>query len=262
MHRLFRAALLSVSLTIFGWATALQAGSVTVFAAASLKNALDEIAARYQDETGNEMLVSFAGSSKLARQLQQGAPAQIFVSANSAWMDRLEADGLLAEATRADLLVNRIVLIAGPGAPADLALSIGPALDLGGVLGDGRLAMALVDAVPAGIYGKAALSTLGLWEGVAPRVAQADNVRAALRLVASGEAPLGIVYATDAVAEPRVRVLDVFPADSHPAIRYPAAVLAEGDSPEARSALAYLTGPAARAIFLQNGFGLAGEPRE
>ena len=259
MPGILRAAVGSLSFARAGWAAAAPAGSVTVFAAASLKTALDEIAARYHEETGNSMRVSYAGSSKLARQLQQGAPAQVFVLANSTWMDVLERDGLLADGTRADLLVNRIVLVAGPGAEADLSLSISPDLDLVGALGDGRLAMALVDAVPAGIYGKAALTTLGLWDAVAPRVAQADNVRAALRLVASGEAPLGIVYATDAMAEPRVRVLDSFPADSHPPIRYPAAVLAEADSPEARTARTYLDSPAARAIFLRNGFGLAAE---
>jgi len=262
MPRRLRATLLSLSLFLYGWASATEAGTVTIFAAASLKTALDDIAARHHADTGDTMRISYAGSSKLARQLQQGAPAQVFVSANTAWMDVLEADGLLAEGTRADLLVNRIVLIAGPGADADLSLSISPDLDLTDVLGDGRLAMALVDAVPAGIYGKAALQSLGLWDGVADKVAQADNVRAALRLVASGEAPLGIVYATDAVADPRVRVLDTFPADSHPAIRYPAAVLAEGDTPEARAALAYLSSPAAREIFLKNGFGLAGAQQE
>lgn len=237
---------------------AARADTVTVFAAASLKTALDEIAARYGEETGDALRVSYAGSSKLARQIQQGAPAQIFVSANAAWMDVLEDEGLLAAATRADLLVNRIVLVAGPGAPEGLSLTLTPGADLAGALGGGRLAMALVEAVPAGIYGKAALQSLDLWDTVAPHVAQVDNVRAALRLVATGEAPLGIVYATDAVAEPKVRVLDLFPEDSHPPIRYPAAILAEGDGPEVRAALRYLRGEAARAIFLRNGFGLPG----
>ncbi|MDF1716155.1 MAG: molybdate ABC transporter substrate-binding protein [Antarcticimicrobium sp.] len=254
MPRLLQAVLLlllSVALP-----QAARADTVTVFAAASLKTALDQISERYEKETGDALRISYAGSSRLARQIQQGAPAQIFVSANAAWMDVLEGEGLLAAATRADLLVNRIVLVAGPGAPEGLSLALAPGTDLAGTLGDGRLAMALVEAVPAGIYGKAALQSLQLWDSVAPSVAQADNVRAALRLVASGEAPLGIVYATDAMAEPKVRVLDLFPEDSHPPIRYPAAILAEGDGPAARAALRYLRGDVARAIFLRNGFGL------
>ena len=257
--RSLRAALAAAALATFGAVSALQAGTTTVFAAASLKNAMDEIAAAYQAQTGNQMLPAFAGSSKLARQIQQGAPAQIFISANPGWMDTLDGDGLLAEGSRTDLLLNSIVLIAGPGADADLRLTIGPDLDLPATLGDGRLAMALVDAVPAGIYGKAALTSLGLWDGVADQVAQADNVRAALRLVGTGEAPLGIVYATDAVADDAVRVLDTFPADSHPAIVYPAAILKDGDSPDTRAAFAFLTGAAARDIFRRHGFGIAGD---
>lgn len=259
MSRPLRAAFLSLSLALFGGAPALQAGTTTVFAAASLKNAMDEVADAYQAETGNRMLPSFAGSSNLARQIQQGAPAQIFVSANPGWMDTLEGDGLLAEGTRTDLLRNSIVLVAGPGAENGLSLTISPDLDLAATLGDGRLAMALVDAVPAGIYGKAALTSLGLWDGVADKVAQADNVRAALRLVGTGEAPLGIVYATDAAADTAVRVLDSFPADSHPAIVYPAAILKDGDGEETRAAFAFLTSDAAREIFTRHGFGIAGE---
>ncbi|MDX2485024.1 MAG: molybdate ABC transporter substrate-binding protein [Pseudodonghicola sp.] len=259
MPRPLRAALLSLSLALFGWAPALQAGTTTFFAAASLKNAMDEVAAAYQGETGNQMLSSFAGSSKLARQIQQGAPAQIFVSANPGWMDTLDQDDLLAKDSRTDLLLNSIVLIAGPGAKADLAIKIDAQTDLTSALQQGHLAMALVDAVPAGIYGKAALTSLGLWDGVADQVAQADNVRAALRLVASGEAPLGIVYATDAAADASVRVLDTFPADSHPAIVYPAAILKESDSAETRAAFGFLTGDTARAIFLRHGFGVAGK---
>lgn len=259
MSRPLRAALLSLSLVLFGGASALQAETTTVFAAASLKNAMDEVAAAYKTETGNEMLPSFAGSSKLARQIQQGAPAQIYISANPGWMDTLEEEGLLAKGTRTDLLLNSIVLVAGPGAAADLNLTITPTLDLSAELGEERLAMALVDAVPAGIYGKAALTSLGLWDSVADKVAQADNVRAALRLVGSGEAPLGIVYATDAAADPQVRILDTFPADSHPAIVYPAAVLKDGDSEGTRTAFTFLTSDAAREIFKRHGFGIAGE---
>ncbi|MDK3017594.1 molybdate ABC transporter substrate-binding protein [Pseudodonghicola flavimaris] len=259
LARVLRTALASAAFAALGAASALQAGTTTVFAAASLKNAMDEIAGVYKAETGNDLLPSFAGSSKLARQIQQGAPAQIFISANPGWMDTLEQDGLLAEGSRQDLLLNSIVLIAGPGTAPDLSVTIGPDTDLAAMLGDDRLAMALVDAVPAGIYGKAALTSLGLWDAVEPKVAQADNVRAALRLVGSGEAPMGIVYATDAAADAEVRVLDTFPADSHPAIVYPAAILAEGDTVETRAAFAFLTGPEARAIFKRHGFGIAGE---
>lgn len=259
LSRALRTAVAAAAFATLGAVSALQAGTTTVFAAASLKNALDEIAADYKTETGNEILPSYAGSSKLAHQIQEGAPAQIFISANAGWMDTLEKDGLLVDGTRVDLLQNSIVLIAGPGAPADLSVKIGPDTDLAALLGDGRLAMALIDAVPAGIYGKAALTSLGLWDSVEPKVAQADNVRAALRLVGSGEAPMGIVYATDAVADPEVRVLDTFPADSHPAIVYPAAILKEGDSDESRAAFAFLTGDTAREIFKRHGFGIAGE---
>jgi molybdate transport system substrate-binding protein len=230
-----------------------RAETVTVFAAASLKTAIDEIARGFADETGHEVALSLAGSSALARQIQHGAPADLFISANAGWMDAVEAEGLIAPETRIDLLANRIVLVAH--GPAAAPVEIGPGLELGGLLGDSRLAMALVEAVPAGIYGKAALEALGLWGAVAPRVAQADNVRAALALVAAGEAPLGIVYATDAMAEPRVSVLGAFPADSHPPIVYPAALLA-GHAPAAAEFLAYLRGPSARAVFTRQGFTL------
>ncbi|WP_092864532.1 molybdate ABC transporter substrate-binding protein [Albimonas pacifica] len=239
-------------------APAARAGEVTVFAAASLKNAMDEIAAAFAEETGDEARISLAGSSALARQIQQGAPAEVFVSANSEWMDRLEADGLLAAGARVDLLRNALVLVAhGPDA-APLALA--PGLDLAGILGEDRLAMALVEAVPAGIYGKAALESLGLWEAVAPRVAQTDNVRAALALVAAGEAPLGVVYATDAAAEPDVSVVATFPEDSHPPIVYPAALLT-GAGETAAGFLAFLQGPRARAAFERQGFAVIPAPR-
>lgn len=232
-----------------------RASDVTVFAAASLKTVLDEIAALWEAETGHSATVAPAGSSALARQIQQGAPADIFISASPDWMDVLEAEGLLREATRRDLLTNRLVLI-GHGAQAPV--KIGRGLDLAGMLGDGRLAMALVEAVPAGIYGKAALQSLGMWEGVAAQVAQTDNVRAALALVAVGEAPLGVVYATDAAAEPRVSLLGTFPEDSHPPILYPAAVTAESASDHASPFLDFLSGAQADAIFTAHGFGLAG----
>lgn len=231
---------------------AAAAERIVVFAAASLSTALAEIEARFEARTGHEVVLALAGSSVLARQIQQGAPADVFVSANAGWMDTLEADGLLEAGTRVDLLGNALALVAH-GREAR-PVTIGPDLDLAGLLGEGRLAMALVDAVPAGIYGKAALEHLGLWEAVAPRVAQVDNVRAALALVATGEAPYGIVYATDAAAEADVTAIGTFPHGSHPPIVYPAADVAGRDVPAEADFLAYLRGPEAREVFERQGF--------
>lgn len=228
------------------------AAEVTVFAAASLKNALDEVAAGWQAATGNTVSISYAGSARLARQIEQGAPAELFISANTAWMDYLGDAGLIDRASRRDLLGNRLVLVAHGKDAAPVELATG--LDLAQRLGDGRLAMALVDAVPAGIYGKAALDHLGLWASVADRIAQTDNVRAALALVALGEAPLGIVYATDAVAEDGVTVVATFPEDSHPPIVYPVALTVEGTQPAAVDLLAWLGSAAARGSFERQGF--------
>ena len=244
-------AALALSVAAFMPFTA-AADEVVVFAAASMANALAEIEERFEEATGHRVVVSLAGSSALARQIQQGAPADVFISASTDWMDRIEADGLIEKGTRFDLLANRIVLVAHgkQGAP----VAIGPGFDLAALLGKGRLAMALVDAVPAGIYGKAALQSLGVWSAVQSRVAQADNVRAALALVATGEAPYGIVYATDAAASDRVTVVGTFPADSHPAIVYPVADLANRDFPAEAQFLEYLRGPEAREAFERQGF--------
>lgn len=233
------------------------ADEITVFAAASMANAMADIETSFEASTGHDLVVSLAGSSALARQIQQGAPADIFISASPEWMDILEADGLLEDGTRFDLLTNAIVLIAA-GSDAT-PVDIGPELDLAGLLGEGRLVMALVDAVPAGIYGKASLQTLGLWGSVEAQVAQADNVRAALAFVATGEAPYGIVYATDAVAQTDVTVVGAFPADSHPPIVYPAADLAHRDLPAEAEFLDYLRGPEARAAFERQGFVMVAE---
>jgi molybdate transport system substrate-binding protein len=201
----------------------LAAAEVVVFAAASLKTALDGVAADFQTATGHRVTISYAGSNALATQIIQGAPADIFLSAAVPWMDQVEAAGMLRPGTRTDLLGNALVLVAhGEGAAP---VTLGPDLDLAALLGDGKLAMAMVDAVPAGQYGKAALISLGLWDRVAPSVAQSDNVRAALALVARGEAAFGIVYASDAMAEASVTVVATFPPDSHPPIVFPAAVL-------------------------------------
>ncbi len=235
-----------------------QAGqpTVTVFAAASLKTALDEIVGLHQENTGDRVAVSYGGSSALARQIQYGAPAQIFLSANGAWMDVLENDGLIDVDTRIDLVTNQLVLIAATDVKTSLVVA--PGMDLTGVLGGNKLAMALTDAVPAGIYGRAALVSLGIWEATRDHIAQTDNVRAALRLVALGEAPLGIVYATDANADSRVRLIGAFPQDSHPPILYPAAHLRQGGSAASRALFRFLTTPEARAVFVRHGFGIPG----
>jgi molybdate transport system substrate-binding protein len=256
LHPLAGAAALALTLGALA-PTLARADGITVFAAASMTNALAGIEARFEAATGHDLVVALAGSSALARQIQQGAPADIFISANPGWMDALEADGLVEDGTRFDLLSNSIVLIAAGAAAAPV--EIGPGMDLAGLLGDGRLAMALVDSVPAGVYGKAALESLGLWESVEAQVAQADNVRAALAFVATGEAPYGVVYATDAAAEDRVTVVGVFPADTHPPIVYPAAALAESGNPLNRTFLDFLRGPEAREVFARQGFGVVAE---
>ncbi len=232
-----------------------RAGAVEilVFAAASLKTALDEITPAYERQTGHEVTVSYAASSVLARQIQLGAPADLFISANVDWMDVLQDQGLMDTTSRVDLLGNGLVLIGG----ADQA-QIGvvqPETDLSAALDDGYLAMALVDAVPAGIYGKAALQSLGLWAEVQDQIAQTDNVRAALALVAAGAAPLGIVYRSDAQVENRVQVVASFSSDLHPPIIYPAAVTVSGAS-EAKAFLEYLQSDAAQTVFLEQGFAL------
>lgn len=240
-------------------ATPAEADRVTVFAAASLRTALDGIAAAWEEATGHEVVLSYAGTPQLARQIEQGAPADLFLAASPDWMDALEGQGLIDPATRRDLLGNSLVLLAhGTEEP----VGIGPGLDLPTLLGEGRLAMALVDAVPAGVYGREALTSLGLWEALEPRVAQAENVRAALALVASGEAPLGIVYGSDAVAAraagEEVSVLGTFPADSHSPITYPAALVAGRGGAAAAAFLDHLSSPGARAAWEAQGFTVPG----
>ncbi|MCA0908597.1 molybdate ABC transporter substrate-binding protein [Ruegeria marisrubri] len=231
------------------------AEGILVFAAASLKTALDEIVAGYENQTGQSVSVSYAASSVLARQIQQGAPADVFVSANTDWMDVLEQDGLIRADSRVDLLGNGLVLI-GAEDHAQVG-EIQRGYDLKADLKDGYLAMALVDAVPAGIYGKAALQSLNQWEAVRSQVAQADNVRAALALVAAGAAPLGIVYQSDARVEERVRIVGTFPADLHPPIIYPAALTLDAKE-GAHAFLEHLKTDAATAVFLEQGFTLPG----
>ena len=244
------AALLFAALSLLS-AAAAQA-QITVFAAASTKSALDEAAAGYRAETGRPVTVAYAGSPALARQIQLGAPADVFISANSGWMDVLQDSSLIDPATRQRLLSNRLVLVAHGAKVPPLDLKTA---DLAAALGRGRLAMALIDAVPAGIYGKSALAALGHWPAVAPKVAQAANVRAALALVASGEAPMGVVYATDAKASSGVSVIASFPPDSHPRIIYPAAAVSGGNAAEAQAFLGFLRRPETLAIFERHGFG-------
>ncbi len=252
-----RIALVAAVFSIEALPIAAQAEEITVFAAASLKNALDAIAADWQAETGTAVVISYAGSSALAGQIQQGAPADLFVSAAVNWMDALEEENLIKPETRIDLLGNTLVLVGhGDAAPVE----IGPDFDLAGLLDGGKLSMALVDSVPAGQYGKAALESLGVWSAVEADVAQSENVRAALALVATGEAPYGIVYGSDAIADDEatddVTVVGTFPPESHDPIVYPAAVVATSARPEAEAFLDYLSSDAADAIFTGQGFGL------
>jgi molybdate transport system substrate-binding protein len=225
---------------------------LTIFAAASLREGLDELVREYEKRGRGKAVVSYAGSPTLARQIEKGAPADIFISADGDWMDYLAQRGLIRIETRINLLSNRLVLIAPGGSPT--TLRIGPRFPLAELLGDRRLAMADPDSVPAGKYGKAALEALGVWGEVAPKVARAENVRAALALVARGEAPFGIVYRSDAIAEPRVRTVGEFPAGSHPQIIYPAAVVAGNRSKIAHEYLRYLRSINAGAVWQRHGF--------
>jgi molybdate transport system substrate-binding protein len=230
---------------------AAPADTVTVFAAASLKDALDESAKAYQAKAGDRIVVSYAASSALAKQIEAGAPADLFISADLEWMNYLEQRRLIRSDARRNLLRNRLVLIA----PADskASVNIAPGFPLAALLGNGRLAMANPDAVPAGKYGKASLEALGVWKDVQARVASAENVRAALVLVSRGEAPFGIVYRTDAAADPNVRVVGLFPENTHPPIIYPIAMTVGGKS-AAEGFLKWLSQPEAKAIFEKYGF--------
>jgi molybdate transport system substrate-binding protein len=227
------------------------AADVTVFAAASLSDVLQSVGESYQDKTGRPVAFSFAASSALARQIEASPGADLFISADSDWMDYLDKKGLMQHATRADLLGNDLVLVAP--STSKITLNIAPGFDLKGALAGGRLAVADPASVPAGKYAKASLTALGVWDSVAAQLAPAENVRVALAYVARGEAPLGIVYRTDALAEPRVRIVGVFPAGSHTPIVYPVALTKDAE-PQARAFLDYLKSSAARAAFRKAGF--------
>jgi molybdate transport system substrate-binding protein len=246
-----------------GFAANAIAAEVTVFAAASLKDALDDWIKVYTTQladmpVGTRVRVSYAGSNALARQIENGAPAQIFISADQEWMDYLAGRKLIVAGTRRDLVRTDLVLVA----PVASKVTVNLATDAGAsaatallaALGDGRLAVANPDAVPAGKYAKAALTKLGAWSAVESKLARTENVRAALAFAARGEVPLAIVYRTDALAEPRVRIVATFPANTHPPIVYPAAIVAGQDSPDAQRLLRYFSGDASSATWIRHGF--------
>ena len=229
-----------------------QDKSLTVFAAASMKNALDEIDAAYTAKSGVKITVSYAASSALAKQIEQGAPADVFISADTDWMDYAIGKKTINEPSRVNLLGNSIVLITPKDSKIE-NVNIGAGLDLAKLAGDGKIATGDVKSVPVGKYAKAALEKLGSWQAVETKFAMAESVRAALTLVARGEAALGIVYSTDAKVEPGVKVVGTFPADSHPAIIYPVAATTTA-KPETTDYLAFLRSTAAKAILEKYGF--------
>ncbi len=254
----FRAAAI-VALTVLGPWQAAQAQAIVVFAAASLKNALDDANHLFEQQSGAAVKTSYAASSALAKQIESGAPADLFISADLAWMDYLQKRNLIQPASRRNLLGNRLVLVA-PAAAAT-PVEIKPGFDLVALLKGGRLAMADPASVPAGKYGKAALEKLGVWGAVEPHVAAAENVRAALLFVDRRETPLGIVYATDAAADSGVEIVGVFPESTHPPIIYPIALTAGDRNPGAARLLAFLASPAARPAFEKQGFTVLDQPR-
>ena len=258
MH-LFAAAMVMLTLTglaVVAGSDSAAAGpsDVTVFAAASTTNAVTEIGALYEASHQGRMTPSFASSSTLAKQIESGAPADVYLSANKKWMDYLDQKNLIVKQSRFDLLSNRIVLIA-PAASALKQISIVPGFTLTEALGkDGRLTLGNPDHVPAGMYGKKALENLGCWNSVKERLAPMKDVRVALVLVERREAPLGLVYATDAAISQKVRVVGTFPTDSHPPIVYPVAAVSGGKDAAAKQFLAFLKTPEARAVFEKYGF--------
>jgi molybdate transport system substrate-binding protein len=234
--------------------------TITVFAAASLKNALDETDAAFTKATGVKVTASYEASSALAKQIEQGAPADVFISADLAWMDYAAVHKLIKPDTRFNWLGNRLVLIAPKDSKVD-HVDIAQGFDIAKLAGDGRIAVADVKAVPAGRYAKAALTSLGAWAAAEPKLAQAENVRATLAFVARGEAPLGIVYATDAKIEPKVKIIGEFPNGSYPPVTYPVAATAASQSPAVTNYLRFLQTQAAKAIFEKFGFSFLVPPK-
>jgi molybdate transport system substrate-binding protein len=235
-----------------------QEKSIVVFAAASMKNALDEVDVAFTAKDGIKVVASYAASSALMKQIEQGAPADVFLSADVDWMDYGSKKKLIKDDSRFNLLGNRLVLIAPKDSKID-NVTIGPGFDLAALAGSGRIAVGDVRAVPAGLYAKAALEKLGAWAAVEPKLAMAENVRAALVLVARGEAPLGVVYETDAKVEHGVKIVGVFPEDSHPPIIYPVALTLTAN-PAAVTYLAFLRTQAAKSVFERYGFSFLAKP--
>jgi molybdate transport system substrate-binding protein len=253
--------LIAVLVLIAGLAVPASAqDTITVFAAASLKNALDETDAAFTKATGVKVTASYEASSALAKQIEQGAPADVFISADLVWMDYAAEHKLINADTRFNWLGNKLVLIAPKDAKLD-HVDIAQGFDIAKLAGDGRIAVADVKAVPAGRYAKAALEKLGTWTAAQPKLAQAENVRATLAFVARGEAPLGIVYATDAKIEPKVKIIGEFPNGSYPPVTYPVAATAAGKSPAVTSYLRFLQTQAAKAIFEKFGFSFLVPPK-
>jgi molybdate transport system substrate-binding protein len=258
MSRAIIRSILAILLALGATVAAAEPASVTVFAAASLKNALDDVDAAYSAASHVAVHASYAASSALAHQIEQGGPADVFVSADSDWMDYLGQRGLVSTATRRDLLTNHLALIAPAASPVRLTIRKG--FTIAAVLNGGRLAIAGPE-VPAGKYGRASLQSLGVWDQVKDQLAPAENVRGALAFVAQGEAPLGIVYDTDARSEPKVRIVGLFPDDSHPRIVYPAALVAASRNAAGPAYIAFLQGPRAAAIFARYGFIVLARPK-
>jgi molybdate transport system substrate-binding protein len=243
---------LAAVLMVFMSTSSFAAEKINVFAAASLKNALDAVGASWKVDTNKDAILSYAASNALAKQIEAGAPADIFVSADLTWMNYLGDKNLITKGSDVQLLGNEIVLVAPKDSKINLKIENG--FKLADALGTGKLAIANVESVPAGKYGKAALEKLGTWGSVEGKVAQTENVRAALKLVDLGEAPLGIVYTTDARADSGVKVVGTFPADSHAPIIYPAGIVAASKNPDAAEFLKYLQSDKAKAIFEAQGF--------
>jgi molybdate transport system substrate-binding protein len=254
-------------LFVFGFLTALAGAplpataqeALTVYAAASLRNALDDVNVAFTKATGVKVTASYEASSALAKQIEQGAPADVFISADLRWMDYVSDKKLIQPDTRVNLLGNKLVLIAPNDSKID-NVAIGQGFDIAKLAGDGRIAVADVKAVPAGLYAKAALEKLGAWQAAEPKLAMAENVRATLAFVARGETPIGIVYETDAKVEPKVKTVGIFPDDSYPPVTYPVAATATSKNAATRNYLTFLRGSAAKAIFDKYGFSFLIKP--
>ncbi len=257
IHRSFTCAI-AVALLLWSWGLtsrgqAADSNTVSVFAAASTTNAINDIGKIFAERGKGTIIPSYASSSTLAKQIENGAPANVFISADEPWMNYLEERKLIEPGSRSNLLGNKLVLIAPSGSSIN-KMEIGPKPDLAKLLGDGRLATGDPDHVPAGMYAKAALLDLGVWNVIESKLARAADVRGALTLVERGEAPLGIVYSTDAAITPKVKVVGIFPADSHPKVVYPTALVAGKATAAAKNFLEFLKTPEAKAVFEKYGF--------